>query len=154
MKQKEMTLREKVLLLNLKPRNAPAAIKVATFGKWLRAIQKGEEIGPIATSFFTLLCDGRLNTDSGTSLTERVAPVRDEIEAAYGSIKSLTARAAVPHKPTSSLMPGTFVVRDGERVFNLDGTFWTGGGDGVVEISGSLYEYPADKKFGNFKKRK
>ena len=147
-----MTLREKVLLLNLKPRNAPAGIKVATFGKWLRAVQKGEEIGSIATSFLTLLCEGRLNEDSGL-IIERVASIQDEIIAAQVSIKGLIARVAVLHEPVNCL-PGVFTTKDGKRVFNLDGAFWTGGEGGVVEINGTLYEYPADKGFGNFKKRK
>lgn len=59
------TLREKILLLDLKPRNAPAGIKSETFGKWLRAVKAGEEIGDVATVFLHLLCDGRLNVNGG-----------------------------------------------------------------------------------------
>lgn len=152
MKQKEMTLRDKILLLNLKPRNAPEGIKSATFGKWLRAVQKREEIGPIATSFLTLLCDGMLNQESGP-LIERAIPAQDTIILAQVEIGGLLSRVAIPHGPVNC-MPGVFTMKDGKRVFNLDGTFWTGGSDGVVEINGALYEYPADKGFGNFKKRK
>lgn len=137
------TLKEKINYLNLKPRNAPEGIKVDTFGKWLRAIRRGDDIGEIATAFLHLYCDGRLNSDLGLIVRlekSPVAPVGD-------------APVAVPH-PAVNCMPGTFTVRDGRAVFNLDGTFWTGGVDGLISINGVVYEYPVGKNFGNFTKRK
>lgn len=137
------TLKEKINYLNLRPRNAPGGIKVDTFGKWLRAIRRGEDIGEIATAFLHLYCDGRLKSDSGLVVRQE-----EPKAVSVGDVP-----VAVPHHAVNC-MPGTFTVKDGKVVLNLDGMFWTGGVGGVISINGVVYEYPVGKNFGNFKKRK
>jgi hypothetical protein len=65
MEAKNRTLSEKVRLLDLRPRDAPPGIKVGTFGKWIRAIKRGGDIGEIATAYLHLYCDGRITEGGG-----------------------------------------------------------------------------------------
>ena len=177
MKKKYDTLAERVNSFRISPKDAPPPITADRFGKWLRAIRNGEDIEQIPAAIVSLVCDIEIlklkarRVNHGMAAAElgyaKSIELQEVIESFFGSVPEavdmagpvmadtqwLTAPVAVPHDPIQSLLPGTFVVRGGRRVFNLNGTFWTGGDNGVIAINGDIYEY-TDRNFGNFKKRK
>lgn len=177
MKKKYDTLMERVNSLRISPKDAPPPITADRFGKWLRAIRNEEEVEQIPAAIVSLVCDieilklkARRSTHGLSAAVLGYAKsieLQEAIESFFGGIPEVleapkdtpidtnhqATSAAVSHDPIPSLLPGTFVVRGGRRVFNLNGEFWTGGDNGEVVIEGGVYEYP-EKNFGNFKKRK
>lgn len=167
------TLKDKILLLDLKPRSAPLGVTADRFGKWLRAIKDDKKIPQIAEAVVSIVCDIELlllkvrrGSASASGFiyvkSEELSAAIDELLAADsikdGSVSDvdsggkITATGTSTSHPPVNCMPGTFTTKDGVLVFNLDGTFWTGGSDGMLSINGVTYEYPVGKKFGNFKK--
>jgi hypothetical protein len=52
-----MTLSEKIRLLDLKPRNAPAGITTDQFGKWIRAVKSGKGVVASVAALLEIHCD-------------------------------------------------------------------------------------------------
>lgn len=109
-----MTLLEKINRLNLKPRNAPAGVKVSTFGEWLRKLRAGQDIGEIPAALLTLYCDGQINESGGLKLgsaeiSSREEPIVEPRTDTYGAstiLETINEETAqkIPAKTRNPLM--------------------------------------------------
>lgn len=97
-----MTLLEKINQLNLKPRNAPAGVKVSTFGEWLRKLRTGQDIGEIPTALLTLYCDGRINESGGLKMGFAEIFSGRKVAGQYGSqiVEFKAAKVEIASTPT------------------------------------------------------
>lgn len=159
-----MTLKDKINLLNLKPRNAPEGVSVSAFGKWLRMIRKGKDPGGVAVAFLTLYCDGRINEDgrlkvgllasSGNpeqTIVERVRPHIDSINESYVKIKG--AIKDLPYKAVKSNAPiwvdeGHVDASGVNTYFKVNGQLWkvmSGSVSGLVDFGGDIRDVKSFK---------
>lgn len=133
-----MTLLEKINQLNLKPRNAPAGVKVPTFGEWLRKLRAGQEIGEIPTALLTLYCDGQINESGGLKLGSAEIFSREEpiiaskadiydAPAILETIKEKNANSKLPARSVT-LHPFSLNTMDGPMTRKMksdkDGNYW------------------------------
>lgn len=169
-------LRSEIDIFGLSGKDAPPGVSQGHFTKMLWSIKNGGSISGVGISLVSIICDlrhldlkvrrGSVNAMELSFL--KVWELRDAVERVSTEhveapvfdpgpiekrLSELVAHEAAPHPPIN-ILPGTFTVRGGKKVFNLNGTFWTGGQDGLVVIEGFGYRYEEGKKFGKFTKSK